>query len=71
MSEFNFVYQLLQIKPKSLTILTNCKYTEIAIQYPLDNQYTYIYFLQEKKTSIFKYVGYLNNTIEIDPSFKE
>lgn len=67
---YEFVDNLLQQEPKSISLLGNCKFKEITVKYKVNGNFIFIYFLQEKKTQTLKYLGYTTTDSSKDPSFK-
>jgi hypothetical protein len=70
MTEYQFVVSLFLTKPISLSLIKNCKYTELAFQFRSSTSgYTFIYFIQDNKSNDLSYFGLINSTSQNDPSF--
>ena len=71
--EYELVKNLFQSTPIRVSIIQNCKYTEIAFMFQNSGSqsvsYTLIYFIQDNKSKELSYAGMINSTDETDPSF--
>jgi hypothetical protein len=68
--EYIFVKHVFTIHPKSISLVSNCKYTEISVKYKIDNTFIFIFFVQDKNTHQLTYLGYVNSTEGKDPTQK-
>jgi hypothetical protein len=70
--EFRLVMWVVKTIPVRISLLSNCKYTEIAISYLSEGVAVFVYFIQENKSKELTYVGTKNGTaVNIDPSVGE
>lgn len=49
-------------------MLSNCKYTEIVLIYPVDDSYAFLYFVQDNKSKDLSYLGLKKSNTKNDPS---
>ncbi len=70
-SEYEYVVKLFEISPISISLLKNCKYTEIAFLFSTTGPipYAFVYFIQDNKSKDLSYIGMLTSTTSNDPSF--
>jgi hypothetical protein len=70
-TEYEYVVKLYQFKPISVSLLKNCKYTEIAFLFSTTGPipYAFVYFIQDNKSKDITYIGMLSSTNNNDPSF--
>lgn len=67
--EFRLVTWVVRTTPVRISLLSNCKYTEIAMSYLVEGGAVFVYFIQENKSKELTYVGTKNGTaVNVDPS---